>query len=95
MDRTMQDTELETAAAKYSYLRGLLFLPLGVLLILAAPANWEAGPFRHTWVFPVVALAVGAVWLLITRYYNEHYGRLTPRRRSRPGPPSPSCSPWR
>ena len=36
------------------------------------------GPFRHTWVFLLAALAIGAAALTITRYYNEHYGRLTP-----------------
>ena len=39
----MQRRNLETAAAKYSHLRGLLAIPLGVLLILAALANWEVG----------------------------------------------------
>ena len=74
----MQQTDLETAAAKYSYLRGLFFVPLGVLFILAALANWEVGPLRHTWAFPVAALAVAAACLPIGRYYNEHYGRLSP-----------------
>jgi hypothetical protein len=74
----MQRAQLETAAAKYSYLRGLLFIPLGVLLILAALANWEAWPFRHPWAFPVAVLAVGAAWLRITRYYKDHYGRIGP-----------------
>jgi hypothetical protein len=74
----MQRTKLETATAKYTYLRGLFFLPLGVLLILAALGNWEVGPLRHSWVFPVAALAIGAVWLRINRYYNEQYGRISP-----------------
>jgi hypothetical protein len=74
----MQRTNLETAAAKYSYLRGLLHLPLGLLFVLAALANWEVGPLRHTWAFPVAALVVGAACLPIARYYNEHYGRLSP-----------------
>lgn len=69
------------AAANYSYLRGLLAIPLGVLFILAALANWEVGPLRHTWAFPVVAVVVGAVCLAITRYYNENYGRLSPSTR--------------
>jgi hypothetical protein len=63
----MQQTDLETAAAKYSYLRGLFFVPLGVLFILAALANWEVGPLRHTWAFPVAALAVAAACLPIGR----------------------------
>jgi hypothetical protein len=70
--------DLETAAASYSYLRGLLFIPLGGLFILAALGNWEVGPLRHTWAFLVVAAALGLVYLLINRYYVENYGRLTP-----------------
>jgi hypothetical protein len=74
----MQRRELETAAAKYSYLRGLLYLPLGGLCVLAALGNWEVGPFRHTWVFLLVALAIAAGAALVNRYYKERYGRLTP-----------------
>ena len=77
----MQRRDLETAAANYSYLRGLFFLPLGVVFVLAALANWEVGPLRHTWAFPVAAIVVGAVCLPIARYYNENYGRLTPSTR--------------
>jgi hypothetical protein len=74
----MQRRELETAAANYSYLRGMLCIPLGGLFILAALGNWEVGPFRHTWVFLLVALAIGVVALAISRFYNDNYGRLTP-----------------
>jgi hypothetical protein len=77
----MQRRNLETAAAKYSYLRGLLFVPPGAVFILAALGNWEVGPLRHTWAFPVAAILVGATCLPITRYYNEAYGRLTPSTR--------------
>ena len=77
----MQRRELETAAAKYSYLRGLLYLPLGGLFVLAALGNWEVGPFRHTWVFLLVALAIAAGAALVNLYYNENYGRLTPSTR--------------
>ena len=74
----MQRKTLEMAAANYSYLRGLLAIPLGVVLILAALANWEVGPLRHIWVFPIAVVLAGAGWLVITRYYNENYGRLSP-----------------
>jgi hypothetical protein len=77
----MQRRDLETAAASYSYLRGLLFIPLGGLFILAALGNWEVGPLRHTWAFLVIAAALGLVYLLINRYYVENYGRLTPSTR--------------
>ena len=77
----MQRRDLETAAASYSYLRGLLFIPLGGLCILAALGNWEVGPLRHAWVFLVVAAALGLVYLVINRYYVENYGRLSPSTR--------------
>jgi hypothetical protein len=74
----MQRRNLETAAANYSYLRGLFLIPAGVLFFLAALANWEVGSLRHTWAFPVAAVVVGAVCLPITRYYNKNYGRVGP-----------------
>jgi hypothetical protein len=77
----MQRTNLENAAASYSYLRGLFFVPLGLLFILAALANWEVGPLRHAWAFPVAVAVVGAICLPIARYYNENYGRLSPSTR--------------
>ena len=77
----MERTTLETAAANYSYLRGLFFLPLGIVFILAALANWEVGPLRHLWAFPVAVLAVGLLCLPIARYYNGNYGRLRPSTR--------------
>ena len=74
----MQRRELETAAANYSYLRGLLYIPVGGLLVLSALGNWQVGPLRHPWVFLLVALAIAAVAVVINRFYNERYGRLTP-----------------
>ena len=77
----MERKTLETAAANYSYLRGLFYIPLGSLFFLAALGNWEWGPLRHTWVFFGAVLVVGAACLPINRYYNENYGRLTPSTR--------------
>jgi hypothetical protein len=77
----MQRRQLETAAANYSYLRGLLFVPLGGLSLLAALGNWQVGPLRHDWVFVVVAVAIGLSYLPISRYYNDNYGRLSPSTR--------------
>jgi hypothetical protein len=77
----MQRRQLETAAANYSYLRGLLFIPVGGLCILAALGNWQVGPLRHSWVFLLGLVALGLVYLPISRYYNENYGRLTPSTR--------------
>ena len=77
----MERKSLESAAASYSYLRGLLGIPLGLLLVLAALGNWEWGPFRHTWLFVGTGLAIGLACLAIVRYYQEHYGRVTPSTR--------------
>lgn len=74
----MERETLESAATKYAYLRGLFGLPIGLLFILSALANWEVGPLSELWAFPVVALAVGALCLPINRYYNEHYGKASP-----------------
>jgi hypothetical protein len=74
----MERRELEGAAAKYMYLRGLLYLPVGALSVLAALGNWHVGFLRHNWAFLVVAVLIGATCLPITRYYNASYGRLTP-----------------
>ena len=77
----MQRENLETAAATYSYLRGLLFIPVGALCILAALGNWAVGPLRHAWAFTVAAVMIGAAYLAIAHYYNENYGRLSPSTR--------------
>ena len=75
----MDRRTLETAAAKYSYLRGLLFIPGGLLVIVAALGNAAIGPFRHDWVFVLaVAAARRRRACSINRYYNENYGRLQP-----------------
>jgi 4-hydroxybenzoate polyprenyltransferase len=77
----MERKDLESAAASYSYLRGLLSIPLGILCIVAALGNVEWGPLRHAWVFVACVLAAAAACLGITRYYNERYGRVTPSTR--------------
>jgi hypothetical protein len=77
----MQQRNLETAAASYTYLRGLFFIPAGLLSILAALGNWQVGPLRHPWVFLVAVAVLAAACLPITRYYNENYGRLSPSTR--------------
>lgn len=77
----MERRKLESAATNYSYLRGLLSIPLGLVLIVAALGNWEWGPFRHAWVFVGCVLAAGGACLVIVRYYNENYGRITPSTR--------------
>jgi hypothetical protein len=77
----VQRRHLEAAAANYSYLRGLLFIPAGVLFVLAALGNWDVGPIRHSWVFLGAVLVIGVAYLPIARHYNQNYGRLSPSTR--------------
>ncbi len=77
----MRRRNLETAAASYAYLRGLLFVPLGMVFILAALANWHVGPLRHLWAFPAAVAILGLASLPIARYYHERYGRVSPSTR--------------
>jgi uncharacterized membrane protein len=74
-------TQLESAAETYIHLRGLVLVPVGLLFIVAALGNWAVGPFRHAWVFLAAVLAIGVAALAITRYYHEHYGRVSPSSR--------------
>ena len=72
----MERTKLEAAAANYTYLRGLFFLPLGVLPIVSALGNTGWGPLRNTWVFLAVLASIGIACLPINSFYNKHYGTL-------------------
>jgi hypothetical protein len=73
----MHRQKLESAAAEYSQLRGLLGIPLGLLIVLCALANWSLGPLRHGWVFLLGVLLIALACLRISRFYEEHYGRVT------------------
>jgi hypothetical protein len=72
----VERTRLEAAAANYTYLRGLFFVPLGVLPIVSALGNTGWGPLRSTWVFLAVLALVGVACLPINSFYNKHYGTL-------------------
>jgi hypothetical protein len=72
----VERTKLEAAAANYTYLRGLFFLPLGVLPIVSALGNTGWGPLRNTWVFLAVLASIGIACLPINSFYNKHYGTL-------------------
>ncbi|MET7301621.1 hypothetical protein [Embleya sp. NPDC005575] len=82
----MDRKSLESAAADYSYLRGLLSIPAGVLFIVAGVTNLRWGPLDHAWVTWTAGALVGvagAVYLWAARYYAENYGRVTPSGRAR------------
>jgi hypothetical protein len=73
--------QLQAAATEYPYLRGLFSVPVGLLCIVAALGNWAWGPFAHAWVFVLALVVVALVCAAINRYYNDHYGRVTPSAR--------------
>jgi hypothetical protein len=73
----MDRARLQTAAAEYPYLRGLFLIPLGVLLVASALGNWG-----YDWVFLAMLPLAAAAALLVHRYYDEHWGRVTPSTRA-------------
>ena len=77
----MDPRRLRSAAAEYPYLRGLISVPAGALFIVSALGNWQWGPFAHTWVFLLALLLIAGACAAVARYYNEHYGRVTPSTR--------------
>ena len=73
----MERKNLESAAAKVTYLRGLIGIPVGLLFILTGLGNLRWGPFANDWVFVGCLTAIGLGGLAIYRYYNANYGRAT------------------
>jgi hypothetical protein len=77
----MERKDLEAAAARVTYLRGLLAIPLGGLFIVNGLGNLGWDPLGHPWIFLGSLVVLGAAWLGSNRYYNDHYGRVTRSRR--------------
>ena len=77
----MDQTQLRSAAAEYPYLRGLISVPAGLLFIVSALGNIGWGPLEHDWVFVLALLLIAAACAAVIRFYNEHYGRVTPSTR--------------
>jgi hypothetical protein len=75
---TVERTELKAAAANYTYLRGLFFIPLGVLPIIGALGNTGWGPLQYPWVFIVGVALIGIACVPINNFYNKYYGKLRP-----------------
>ena len=73
----MERKQLESAAARNHYLRGLLAIPFGVVWIIGGLGNMEWGPFRNLWTVPAGVVLCGGAYLLLMRYYNDNYGRVT------------------
>ncbi len=73
----MERKDLESAAAKVTYLRGLIGIPVGLLFILTGLGNLQWGPFANDWVFIGCLTVIGLAGLAIYLYYNANYGRAT------------------
>ena len=77
----MERKTLESAGARYSMLRGLIGLPIGIIVVACALGNLNLGPFRHIWVvWIVIALGASACGLIMLQY-RRRYGVVTLARR--------------
>ena len=73
----MERKQLETAAAHVTHLRGLLAVPLGLLFIVTGLGNL-AGARSSTIGSSSRSVAIlAAAALLINRFYQDRYGRVT------------------
>lgn len=72
----MERRELETAAARATYLRGLTAVPLGMLFLLTGLGNLGWDPVQGPVVFLACLLVLAGAYAGIVRYYNVNYGRV-------------------
>lgn len=79
----MDRNSLLEAGPTYTYLRGLLAVPIGVVFLLAGATYLEWGPFGSPWLFWGGALACLTAGIGVDRFYRRHYGRVTPPREAR------------
>jgi len=77
----MDRRELETAAARATYLRGLTAVPLGLLFVITGVGNLGWGPLGEPVVFLACVTALAAGYAAVTGYYNDRYGRVRLDRR--------------
>jgi hypothetical protein len=70
----MDRRDLESAAATYAHMRGLLMLPAGALLVVSALANAGVLP---VWAFPAALVPAAIACLALLRHYRAHYGHAS------------------
>jgi len=78
----MDRQNLERAAARYPYMQGLLFVPIGLWFMLGGLAQLIGDPMAP-WLYVFGAVAGVAAYLRIGRYYKQNYGQVTPPRSRR------------
>lgn len=78
----MERRQLEAAAANYPYLQGLWAIPLGFGTIVAGVSNLQNRPSEPMVLGIIIGgLAIaGVASVLISRYYRDHFGMVTPTR---------------
>lgn len=78
----MDRKALESAAAAYPNLQGLLFLPIGLAFLGTGLASLLGDP-AAPWIYIATALVAVPGYWWITRYYRRNYGKVTPPRSRR------------
>lgn len=79
----MDRNSLLVAGQTYTYLRGLLAVPIGAFFLLAGATSLEWGPFSSPWLLGGGTLACLAAGVMVDRWYRQNYGRVTPPRENR------------
>jgi hypothetical protein len=72
----MDRHQLETAAVRATYLRGLTSVPLGLLFLLTGLGNLGWAPATKPLVYLACIAVLAVAWAGISRYYDVHYGRI-------------------
>jgi hypothetical protein len=75
-EANVERKELESAAVRIRYGRGLIVVPAGVLFIVTGLGNLRWGVFANDWVFILSVACVAAAVLLARRYYDTQFGKV-------------------
>lgn len=80
----MERTQWESAALSYpqQYVQGLYAIPAGVTWFMIGFSNLGQQPLSYWMLASGLLLCLG-LWLGITRYYQNNYGRVTPTKSTR------------
>ena len=73
----MKREDLESAAVRLTYGRGLIAVPAGVGFVLIGLGNLRWGVFANNWIFGASLAGIVAAVLLARRYYDARFGKAT------------------